>query len=135
MYFCIIIRIVYIRCGSHNHLLSQYPNLERDLWDALRDIKFEQEIAIPNLNQDAVLRLLDYPSYFFSMKRNLPENAEGILDGLYQDNLIEKSAEGKWNITNLGAILFARDLQNFNGLKRKMPRVILYEGNSKLSTI
>jgi len=125
----------YIRCGSHNHLLSQYPNLERDLWDALRDIKFEQEIAIPNLNQDAVLRLLDYPSYFFSIKRNLPENAEGILDGLCQDNLIEKSAVGKWNITNLGAILFARDLQNFNGLKRKMPRVILYEGNSKLSTI
>lgn len=51
------------------------------------------------------------------------------------DKLIVKSANGLWNITNLGAILFAKKLKNFQHLGRKAVRLILYKGNSRVITI
>ena len=41
---------------------------------------------------------------------------------------------GGWNITNLGAILFARKLDEFPKLKRKAMRVILYKGKGRVET-
>ena len=37
-------------------------------------------------------------------------------------------------ITNLGALLFAKQLSQFDGLARKAPRLIVYDGTSKLKT-
>jgi ATP-dependent DNA helicase RecG len=37
-----------------------------------------------------------------------------------------------WGISNLWAILFAKRLDEFEGLQRKAPRVIFYEGKGKL---
>lgn len=42
---------------------------------------------------------------------------------------------GLWNITNLGAILFAKNLASFPSLKRKIIRVILYKDKSRVETI
>ncbi|WP_446425555.1 ATP-binding protein [Mailhella sp.] len=39
-----------------------------------------------------------------------------------------------WSITNLGALLFAKDLSQFGDLKRKTPRVIIYKGTNKIET-
>lgn len=39
-----------------------------------------------------------------------------------------------YSITNLGAILFAKRLDPFEGLERKAPRVIVYEGSHKLQS-
>jgi predicted HTH transcriptional regulator len=38
-------------------------------------------------------------------------------------------------ITNLGAILFAKDIEEFDHLKRKAVRVILYNGKDRLRTV
>ena len=40
-----------------------------------------------------------------------------------------------YGITELGAILFAKRLSDFDGLKRKMVRVIVYKGKNKIDTI
>lgn len=53
---------------------------------------------------------------------------------LAQEQLIVES-EGIWNITNLGALLFAKDLRQFGQLSRKAPRVIVYKGANKLETV
>lgn len=39
------------------------------------------------------------------------------------------------SITNLGAILFAKRLSDFEGLVKKAPRVIVYDGPSKLNVL
>jgi predicted HTH transcriptional regulator len=51
------------------------------------------------------------------------------------DDLICPSEGGKWNITNLGAILFAKRLDDFRSLRRKAMRVIQYRGTSRVETV
>jgi len=57
-----------------------------------------------------------------------------MLARLADDTLIVADAAGKWNITNLGAILFARNLEKFKTLARKAVRLIVYEGKGRLQT-
>ena len=42
--------------------------------------------------------------------------------------------DGLYGITNLGAVLFAKRLDEFPTVWRKVPRVIIFEGVGKLST-
>ena len=49
--------------------------------------------------------------------------------------MVRRSASGSWEITNLGAILLARDLRNFKGLKRKALRLIQWDGRGRLKTV
>ncbi|GHA70963.1 ATP-binding protein [Pontibacter akesuensis] len=42
---------------------------------------------------------------------------------------------GYFNITNLGGILFAKNINEFDRLSRKSIRVIIYEGKNKLRTV
>ncbi|HEX2686198.1 MAG TPA: hypothetical protein VHN14_06250, partial [Kofleriaceae bacterium] len=79
--------------------------------------------------------MLDYPSYFEPIGRPLPDHRAGILAALEEDGLLRKNDAGSWNITNLGAVLFAKRLTDFGGLGRKAVRVIVYEGGSRLKTL
>jgi ATP-dependent DNA helicase RecG len=49
--------------------------------------------------------------------------------------MIVPNQAGEWNITNLGAILFARNLDPFPALNRKAVRVIVFEGTGRLRTV
>ena len=51
------------------------------------------------------------------------------------DRLIRKSDAGGWDITNLGAVLFAKRLDAFHPLRRKAVRVIQYRGNGRTETL
>tara|TARA_B100002003_G_C14118617_1_gene538019 strand:+ start:587 stop:1558 length:972 start_codon:yes stop_codon:yes gene_type:complete len=94
----------------------------------------KKEFAKRNISADKVLELIDYLSVFKLLKIPLPPNKEQILLKLEEEKLIFKRLD-KYHITNLGAILFANDLNEFEHLARKVPRVILYDGNNKLKTI
>ena len=97
---------------------------------------WETGIAKSYLEEDDVLVLLDYPSYFTLTKQRLPDNRVGIFEHLGADKLIVKDVGGRWNITNLGAILFANDLNTFDSsLARKAVRFVAYEGENKASTV
>jgi len=65
----------------------------------------------------------------------LPERKKGILESLQAENMISQSIDGMWSITNLGAILFAKDIEEFTSIKRKAIRVIQYKGQNKIETI
>ncbi len=68
--------------------------------------------------------------------QRLPDNKAGIFERLHADHLIFKDVGGRWNISNMGAILFATDLTQFDSaLSRKSIRLIAYEGNNKASTV
>lgn len=124
----------FIRVGSYRQKLKDHPQLERDLWRTFDTTPFESRLAKEHVDAGDVLALLDYPSYFQLLGRPLPETRAAILDVLADDLMVLPDGGGAWNITNLGAILFARSLGDFRPLDRKSVRVIVYEGRGRLKT-
>jgi predicted HTH transcriptional regulator len=105
------------------------------LWRIFDRTPFEDGIATERVRADEVIRLMDYPAYFDLLKRPLPENRDGILKALSDDNLIRPCDAGGWNITNFGAVLFAKRLDDFHSLRRKAIRVIQYRKSSRTETL
>jgi len=127
--------VEYIRLGEHKKKLKDLPEKERELWRVFDNIPFEKKSAASDLDENEVLKFLEYTAYFELLDLPLPENRVGIIEALENDELIKKQDNGKYSITNLGAILFAKNLGEFNHLKRKAIRLIQYKGNTKLETI
>lgn len=125
----------YIRIGSSIRSLKEFPNKERELWRKFESIPFERQITEESLSIDEVLMYLDYPAFFELTGIPLPDNRDGIIARLSNEEMIQKTLAGEWSITNMGAILFARKLKDFRNLARKAVRVILYKGNTRVETI
>lgn len=125
----------FIRVGSYKKKLKDFPEKERELWRVFDRIPFEREIAAENVTVEEILKLLDYPAYFDLLSLPLPEGRDGILAALAADEMIAAGKSGKWNITNLGAVLFAKRLADFRPLQRKAMRVVLYKGEGRVETV
>lgn len=127
--------VEFIRVGSVKKKLKDLPERERALWRVFDQTPFEVGVARENAKSEEVVSLLEHGSYFELTGRPMPEHRAGILEALEEDGVVRKSDGGNWDITNLGAMLFARRLTEFAGLGRKAVRVIVYEGGSRLKTI
>jgi len=125
----------FIRVGSYRKKLKDFPEKERELWRIFDRVPFEELKAVERLAGNDVLALLDYPSYFELLGTPLLDGAEKVLQRLAEDRMIVANVAGGWDITNLGAILFAKSLDQFKGLGRKAMRVIVYEGKGRLKTL
>lgn len=97
-------------------------------------LDFEEQIVIDKISSDDALKLLSYDSYFDLTDTRLPDTKIAILEKLSQDEIVKKNGD-KWDITNLGAMLFAKDLLDFRALKRKAIRVIVYKESSRVNAI
>jgi ATP-dependent DNA helicase RecG len=89
--------------------------------------------AMKGCDDNAVVQLLDTQSYFDLLHLPYPVNRAGVLERFEREKLIQRDESG-WTITNLGGILFAKKLEQFDRLARKAARVVVYEGNNKLRT-
>jgi predicted HTH transcriptional regulator len=125
----------FIRVGSYTKKLKDHPEKERVLWRVFDTVPFEREIATERVSGDDVLKYFDYSAYFDLLEMPLPDGQNAILRVLAADDLIQECEAGGWNITNLGAILFAKKLDDFRSLKRKAIRVIHYKGRGKIETL
>lgn len=125
----------YVRVGSYRQKLKDHPELERALWRIFDTTPFERRIAKEHVAGSEVISLLDYPAYFQLLQRALPDHVDAILDAFKDDDMIVSDDAGAWNITNLGAILLARSLNNFKPLDRKSVRVIVYDGKGRIRTV
>lgn len=125
----------YIRIGEVKKPLKEAPERERELWRIFDQTPFEELIAMERISADEVLQLLDYPSYFDLLEAPLPADRDSILAALADDDLIHRNQAGGWDITNLGAILFAKHLNKFKTLRRKAMRVIQYRGAGRTESL
>lgn len=125
----------FIRFGENKKKLKEIPERERELWRVFDKTPFEKLIAVDNINEAEVLNFLEYTKYFELLKLPLPDNRLLIIEALVNDNIIIKNDSAKYAITNLGAILFAKDLSKFEHLSRKSIRVIQYKNETKIETI
>lgn len=126
----------YVRIGSATPPLSAYPERLRTLWAKLQPYSWESGLAAQFLSGDDVLSLLDYVKYFALTGQPLPDNRLGIFERLVADDLIQRDVGNHWNITNLGAILFAKDLSKFgSSIARKAVRFVAYDGTSRADMV
>lgn len=125
--------IAYIRIDSYKKRLSNYPDKERKLWEIINYNIFEDGIALEKVSESKILELLDYPNYFSLMGLELPDR-DSIISKFFEEGLISKF-EGQYSITNLGAILFARNLDDFPRIARKKLRIIFYKEKNRVETI
>lgn len=129
-------RQAYIRIGSATPKLSDHPERLKALWAKLQPYAWESGIAAQFLTGDEVLTRLDYAAYFDLTGQPLPDNRKGIFDKLLADHLIQADVGGHWNITHLGAILFAKRLSDFSpSIARKAIRFVTYGGLSRADTV
>ena len=125
----------FIRVGTYKKKLKDFPEKERALWRTFDQTPFEEGIAQERVADDVVLRRLDYPAYFDLLEQPLPANRDAILAALADERLIRRATAGGWDITNLGAILFAKRLDSFHTLRRKAIRVVQYRGAGRTETL
>lgn len=121
--------------GSHKKLLKDYPEKERALWRTFESISFEEEAAIVNVDKSEVLSLLDYTAYYELLGQRLPTNLDVVMEHFIADRFVQRMDNSRYIITNLGGILFAKNLAEFPTLHRKAVRVIQYNGKNKLNTV
>lgn len=128
-------RIDYIRIGSYTKKLNEYPQIQAQLWDKIRNSRFEEQYAKQNISIEEVFKLLDFSVYFDIKNIPMPTEAKGIEYYLKEENIIEKQDDGLYAITNLGAILFAKKLSSFSRLERKSIRIVQYKDNNRLNML
>ncbi len=90
-------------------------------------------LAREDCTEDEIVQLLDTQSYFDLLKLPYPATRDAVLDRFKREKLICRR-DSLWCITRLGAVLFAKRLDDFDGLARKAPRVVVYSGQNKLAT-
>ena len=120
--------IEYIRVGEVTKPLRKTPEHARRLWRAFDRQQFEGLTVVEHVATRDVLQLLNSSAYFELLKRPLPRGAKNVTEALEADRLIRHCPAGGWDITNLGALLFANDLEDFPSLRRKAMRVTQYRG-------
>lgn len=125
----------YIRIGSYTKKLNEYPLLQGQLWDKIRNSKFEERYAKQDLELEDAMRLLDYSIYFDIIGIPQPSDMTGICHYMQEEQIVIKQDNGLYAITNLGAILFAKRLSDFPRISRKAIRVVQYRGNNRMEML
>ena len=124
-------QVEYIRVGSTVWKLRDQPGREKDMWAKLQKTNFETNTAKGDLSVSGALDLLEYQEYFSLLHIQTPSETEKFLETMSQNNIVNKS-EHTYNITNLGAVLFAKNITQFSSVRGRAVRVIRYRGNNNL---
>ena len=122
----------YVRSGSYTKKLNEYPELAAQLWDKLRNNHFEDMCLVKDLRYAEVLQMIDSGAYFSMLNIPHPTEENEVMHYLIEDGVAVRHDNGLYGITNLGAILFAKDLKDYPRLGRKAMRVVQYQGKNRL---
>ena len=125
----------YIRVGSSTTALVSASKREAELWRRLQRSDFEARLAQEDLLAQDVFELLDVPAFFELMGARLPTAPETAMPFLVEQDIARAQDNGRYAITNLGALLVARRMRDFPGLRKKALRVVRYEGKGNFDIL
>lgn len=128
---------VYLRGGdifdSYYRSAGQTVKMSRNQVKSLiaesQGITFEEQTAKTHLTGEEILTLLDYKAFYERIDKNVPSASDTILGKLSDYGFCKKEGE-YWSITNLGAILYANDIRNFDDLKFREIVIHKYVGTN-----
>lgn len=126
---------VYVRTGSSTQKLKKNSVRESELWRKIQQEVFEDLVALEDLETDEALALLDWRVYFDLQGMIQPDSPETVVHFFVEEDILRKQDNGLLSISNLGALAFAKDLSSFPTVRRKMVRVIQYEGKGRFEIL
>ncbi|MGV1760580.1 ATP-binding protein [Rhizobium sp. A22-96] len=121
----------FIRIGENKKKLSDFPEHERSLWIATGRRRFESAIAVSNATADDIFAQLDPEPLFELTGDPRLKKPDEIIRKMIEYGFLIDNLEGRYDITNLGAILLARDVTLFPSIAGKAVRIIKYIGRDK----
>lgn len=98
------------------------------------NVSWEKLPAKEYCTQDEVINLLDTYSFYELRKRSIPIDPIDIILDLKYEGIVSPNGS-HWDITNVGAILLAKNLKDFPNIAQKAIRFIVYNGTGRLETI
>lgn len=125
----------YIREGSSTTRLLAGSAKEAELWRRLQSIDFEDQAAAEDLSDSEVLEQLDVAKYYELLGVRKPASAEAVLDTLAEQGMIRLQDNGRYSITNLGALLIANSLTAYPSLRKRPVRVVRYAGKGNFEVL
>lgn len=128
-------KVDYIRVGSYTKKLMDHKSIQLKLFNKFSSTKFEDIIALSNINATDIIEKINFEIYFEIKGIPIPTTIQEKIHYMIQEKVIVKEENSKYSITNLGAILFAKKLSDFNNLERKAIRLIQYDGDNKLNIL
>ena len=114
---------------SAGHTVKASRSKVRSLVAISDGINYEARIAKHGLSSVEVLRSLNFKKLFELLKRQTPSSDSGILNLLEELNICHQDNTG-YSISNLGAIMFANSLSDFETMRGKGIIVRKYVGNN-----
>lgn len=124
----------YIRVNSITKLLDEFKEKEAKIWRNSESVLLEKKVSKSGLTQPDIIKLLSTETYFDLIKIPYPQNTNAVVQKLISEGIVLLK-DKTYAITELGAILFAKNLSDFDNLDRKAIRVIVYKGKNKIETI
>ncbi|WP_234885328.1 AlbA family DNA-binding domain-containing protein [Rhizobium rhizogenes] len=121
----------FIRIGENKKKLADFPEHERSLWIATGRRRFESAVAVSNATTDDVFAKLDPEPLFELTGDPRPKNSDEIIRKMIEYGFLLDNLEGRYDVTNLGAILLARDITMFPSIAGKAVRIVKYVGRNK----
>ncbi len=121
----------YFRIGENKKKLVEFPEHERALWLATSRRKFEDAVALASQSVEDVFDKLETNVIFELKNIPKPQNSVESIRLMVEGGFLIDNMEGSYDITNLGAILLARDIKTFPSIAGKSLRIIKYAGRDK----
>ena len=118
----------YIRSAGHTVKMSREQ--VHEILALSHGLTFEKRVARSAVMEETVLELLDYEKLYELIDKRIPQDKSRIMDQMCEFGMIERK-DDRYDILNLGAILFARKLKDF-GLENKEVIVRKYSGTNNL---
>lgn len=128
------LNVAYVRVGSLTKKLLNYPEKEKKLWRLHNERPLDKSIAKVCSNVNEVVSLLSVEAYFDRLGLPMPQNSDGIIDRFISEHFVTVLNDD-YCITELGALLPAKNLRDFENLHRKAIRVVVYRGKNKVDTV
>lgn len=123
-----------VRVGSAQQRLSDYPELERSIWQITSRFSFEGSIIEPNATLESVDEHYDY-SKLLALLNVRASSKDSKLGKLELEGLLKLNLQDRYDVKALMAIACATDLNVFPSLRLKGMRLLVYAGNDKDSTV
>ena len=123
----------YIRIEQQLRRLREYPERERSIWIIASRFVFERGIASVHRSGADILKEFDI-ARLLAMLGKPATSDTAMVEYLCAHELINDDKQGAYDVTNLCAILCAKDLPKYPSIASKAPRVITYKGKNKLES-
>lgn len=124
---------VYLREGAATVELKAGSSNELELWRRLQSRGFEGRVNRDDVPLGQLGALLDLHAYSQLIGRREPLGPEDAIAPLLEQRLLIAQDDGLYSITNLAALLLARNLLDFEGLAKRPIRVIHFDGDGNLN--